>query len=65
MGIKVVGKKRGRKMTPYKPKKKEDPADGLKPYRPKKPRKPKKRKGAKVRKLPYYGERKKTRRKSI
>ena len=44
-----------------KPKKK-DPYKKLKPYRPKKP---KKKQGARVKKLPYYGGRKKTTRRSI
>ena len=55
MGIKVV---------PKKPKKK-DPYKDLKPYRPKKPKKPKKKQGVRVKKLPYYGGRKKTTRRSI
>tara|TARA_R100001530_G_scaffold134018_3_gene108218 strand:- start:100 stop:270 length:171 start_codon:yes stop_codon:yes gene_type:complete len=56
MGIKVVPRK-PRKTKPRRKKQEDHPSGWAKT--------PKKRKGAKVKKLPYYGERKKTRRRSI
>jgi len=62
MGLRLREDKLTKDRLKKKKKKKEDPYKDLKPYRPKKP---KKKQGARVKKLPYYGGRKKTTRRSI